>query len=44
MNKRSDIKRTVLPVLSVSLIAVSAAICFMGSYYSRVCFQMMGGF
>lgn len=44
MNKRSDIKRTVLPVLSVSLIAVSAAICFLGSYYRRVCFQMLGGF
>lgn len=44
MNKRSDIKRTVLPVLSVSLIAVSAAICLLGSYYRRVCFQMLGGF
>ncbi len=44
MSKGSNIKITVLFVLSVSLIAAAATACLLALYYRHVCFHILGGF
>lgn len=44
MSKKSNIKITVLFVLSVSLIAAAMTTCFLTLYYRHVCFHILGGF
>lgn len=44
MNKKSNIKMTVLLVLSVSLIAAAITAFLLSFYYRHVCFQILGGF
>lgn len=44
MNKKSNIKITVLFVLSISLIVTSMTTYFLILYYRRVCFHILGGF
>lgn len=44
MSKKSNIKMTVLFVLSASLIAAAATTYLLTCYYRRVCFHILGGF
>ena len=44
MSKGSNIKITVLFVLSVSLVAAAATACLLTLYYRHVCFHILGGF
>ena len=44
MNKKSNIKVTVLFVLSVGLIVAAATTYFLTLYYRHVCFHILGGF
>lgn len=44
MSKKSNIKITVLFVLSVSLIAAAITTCLLTVYYQQVCFHILGGF
>ena len=44
MNKKSNIKITVLFALSVGLIAAAATACLLTIYYRQVCFHLLGGF
>lgn len=44
MSKKSNIKLTILFVLSSSLIAAAAAAYLFTMYYRNVCFHMLGGF
>ena len=44
MNEKRNIRRTVLFVLSVSLIAVSLATIFLTCYFSRMQYQILDGF
>jgi len=43
MSKKSNIKITVLFVLSVSLIVAAITTCFLAIYYRHVCFHILGG-
>ena len=44
MSKGSNIKITVLFVLSVSLVAAAMTACLLTLYYRHVCFHILGGF
>ncbi len=44
MNKKANIKMTVLLVLSVNLTAAALITFFLTLYYHHACFQMLGGF
>lgn len=44
MNKKANIKMTVLLVLSVNLTAAALITFFLTLYYRHACFQMLGGF
>lgn len=44
MSKKSNMKITVLFVLSVSLIVAAIVTFFLTLYYRHVCFQLLGGF
>lgn len=44
MSKKSNIKITVLFVLSVSLIVAAMTTCLLTLYYRHVCFHILGGF